>query len=41
VARQFLDHSEPEDRPFRGVMQHVQPDQTRVQVAVGGSSVVL
>jgi hypothetical protein len=32
---QFLDHAEPENWLFRGVMQEVQPDQAGVEIAVG------
>src|ERR1035441_5566134 len=35
VPRQFLDHAEPENGFFRGVMQDVQPDQAGVEIAVG------
>ena len=38
VPRQFLDHAQPEDRLFDGVMQDVQADQAGVQIAVGGNS---
>ena len=35
VTPKLLDHAEPEDRTFGGMMQHVQTNQTRVQRAVG------
>ena len=34
MAAQLLDHSEPEYRPLDGMMQHMQADQPRVQVAI-------
>src|SRR6185312_707649 len=33
----FLDHAESEDGLFDGVMEDMEPDQARVQVAVGGN----
>jgi hypothetical protein len=34
MPRQLLDHPEPEDRLFRGMMQHMQPDQPRVKLSI-------
>src|SRR5271157_647753 len=34
VPGQLLDHAQAEDGLMRGVMQHVKPDQSRVEVAV-------
>jgi hypothetical protein len=32
--RQFLDHAQSEDRSRHGMVEYVQPDQTRVEVAI-------
>src|ERR1035441_3182733 len=41
MARQLLDHSQTEDRAFHGVVDHMEPDQARVQIAVGRGVVLL
>ena len=38
MPRQLLDHAQTEDRLLDGVMQHVQPDQAGVEVAVLANS---
>jgi hypothetical protein len=35
VTRQFLNHPQTEDRTFNRVVEHMQPNQTRVKIAVG------
>ena len=34
MAREFLQHTEAEDRRFHGMVENVEPDQPRIQVAV-------
>ena len=36
VARQFLDHAQPENGAFDRVVEHMEADQTGVEVAIGG-----
>src|SRR5579863_3011938 len=38
VTRQLLDHSQTEDRTLHGVVEHMEADQARVQIAVGRSA---
>ena len=39
MTRQFLDHSETEDRTLYGVMQDMEPDQARIQIAIRQRSI--
>jgi hypothetical protein len=34
VASEFFEHPESEDRPYRCMVQHVQSDQPRIEIAV-------
>ncbi len=38
---EFLDHAQAEDRTFGGMVEHVEPNQTRVQSAIGRGRFVL
>jgi hypothetical protein len=35
LAGEFFDHAQSENRLFDGVMQHVEADQSRVEITVG------
>src|SRR5579863_9399109 len=41
VTRQLLDHSKTKDGTFHRVMEDMEPDQPRVQIAVGGDALPL
>jgi hypothetical protein len=35
VAREFLKHTEAKNRPFRGVVENMEPNQPRIEITVG------